>query len=211
MFDSISARYDLVNRVMTLGMDRGWRTATVNSLGLKPGSLVLDVACGTGDLCRQLAKSRYRAIGFDISEGMLAHAKTAAPLVLADALALPVSGGAADGVTCGFALRNVADLGRLIEELARVLRPGGRLAVLETAQPDNALLRAGHRLYFHRMVPLIGGLISDREAYSYLPKSSAYLPDPAELLRMFAQRGFPDVSRRPFGLGAAQLITGTRS
>ena len=107
---------------------------------------------------------------------MLLAARTEAPLVEADILRLPVRDASADGATCGFALRNVVSLGDLFAELARVLRPGGRVALLETAEPDARLLRLGHRLYFRNVVPAIGGLLSDREAYSYLPRSTAYLP-----------------------------------
>jgi demethylmenaquinone methyltransferase / 2-methoxy-6-polyprenyl-1,4-benzoquinol methylase len=210
MFDAIAPRYDLVNRVMTFGMDTGWRRKTVESLGLAPGSLVLDVACGTGDLCRELQKARLRAVGIDMSTGMLAAARTSAPLVLADALALPVANGDADGITCGFALRNVTDLTELFGEFARVTRSGGRIALLEVAEPNARVLRLGHRIYFHRVVPLIGGVISDRRAYSYLPRSAAYMPPPAELLGMIADAGFHLVRRELLGLGAAQLITGTR-
>lgn len=211
MFDAIAPRYDLVNRVMTFGMDLGWRRRTVAGLGLPPGSLVLDVACGTGDFCRELQAAGHRAAGFDLSAGMLAAARTSAPLVLADALALPVRSGSADGATCGFALRNVASLERLLAELARVVRPGGRIGLLEVAQPDSRLLRLGHRLYFHRVVPLIGGLLSDREAYRYLPRSTAYLPPNPRLIEMLQEAGLPDARSRLLSLGAAQMITGTRA
>lgn len=210
MFDTIAPRYDLVNRVMTFGMDSGWRRLTVSSLGLEPGGVVLDVACGTGDLCRELQRNKFRAIGFDLSPGMLAAARTSAPLVLADALRLPVPDGHADGVTCGFALRNVESVPALLDEFARVLRPGGRIALLETAEPSSPLLRVGHKLYFHRVVPMIGGLLSDRSAYSYLPRSTAYLPPPQQLLQLVRDRGFERVQRTMVGLGAAQLINGTR-
>ena len=211
MFDAIAPRYDLVNRVMTFGMDTGWRRTTVGSLGLPDGSLVLDVACGTGDLCRELRKAHLRAVGFDLSAGMLGAARTSAPLVLADALNLPVPDRSADGVTCGFALRNVKSLEQLFEEFARVLRAGGRIALLETAEPNARVLKLGHRIYFHRVVPLIGGLLSDRKAYTYLPRSTAYLPPTPELLDLLRSAGFDDVDRKVLGLGAAQLITGTRS
>jgi demethylmenaquinone methyltransferase/2-methoxy-6-polyprenyl-1,4-benzoquinol methylase len=210
MFDAIAPRYDLVNRVMTFGMDTGWRRQTVRSLGLPDGSLVLDVACGTGDLCRELRKARLRTVGFDLSSGMLASARTTAPLVLADALNLPVADGSADGVTCGFALRNVKSLEQLFEEFARVLRPGGRIGLLEVAEPNARVLKLGHRMYFHKVVPLIGGLISDRKAYTYLPRSTAYLPPTPELLDMLRSAGFDAVERKILGLGAAQLITGIR-
>ena len=211
MFDAIAPRYDLVNRVMTFGMDRGWRRRTVERLRLLPGSLVFDVACGTGDLCKELRKARLLTVGFDMSSGMLEAARTSAPLVLADALTLPVRDGSADGITCGFALRNVESLASLLQEFARVLRPGGRVGLLEVAEPRSPILKVGHRLYFHRVVPIIGGLISDRSAYSYLPRSTAYLPPPERLLQMLEEVGFSKIDRELLGLGAAQLITGTRS
>src|SRR5215212_5503607 len=123
LFDTISPRYDLVNRVMTLGMDGGWRRRTVRELHLPGRSLILDVACGTGDLCRELESSGYRAVGIDFSHGMLTAARTSAPLVEADILRLPVGDDRIDGVTCGFALRNVVSLEAFFGELARVVRP----------------------------------------------------------------------------------------
>ena len=210
MFDAIAPRYDLVNRVMTLRMDVGWRRATVRSLGLPAGSLVVDVAAGTGDLCRQLQAAGYAPVGVDLSWGMLAHARTTAPLVQVDALRLPLPGRSVEGATCGFALRNVADLLAFLAELARVIRPGGRLALLEVAQPDNRLLRRGHALYFNEVMPRLGALLSDGSAYNYLRRSVAYLPAPAELLELLRAAGFPDVERRPLSLGIAQLLTATR-
>lgn len=211
MFDSIAPRYDFVNRVMTFGLDIGWRRRAVGELKLQRNALVLDVACGTGDFCRELRKAGLMAIGVDFSWGMLAAARTSAPLIQADALALPLAQGSLDGITCGFALRNVDDIGALFEAFARSLRPGGRVALLEVAEPERALLRAGHRLYFNKVVPLIGGLLSDRSAYRYLPASTAYLPPTAELLAQLAEAGFVDVRRTLVALGAAQLVTGTRS
>jgi len=211
MFDGIARRYDLLNRTLTFGMDVGWRRRTVRSLELPGGSLVLDLACGTGDLCRALRAAGLRAAGFDFSLGMLSAARTRAPLVQADVLAMPVADAAADGVTCGFALRNVVDLDALFAEVARVLRPGGRLAVLEVAEPANPILRAGHAVYFRRVVPAVGGILSDRRAYRYLPRSVAYLPAPTELLAMLRRAGFPDVRRVALSGGIAQLLVGTRA
>jgi len=211
MFDAIAARYDLVNRVMTFGMDVGWRRRTVAALRLPGGARVADLACGTGDLCSELTGSGYRAIGFDFSHGMLANATTESPLVQADVLALPVPDGGLDGATCGFALRNVADLAAFFAEVARVVRPGGRAAFLETGQPDGRVLRAGHRVYFGKVVPLIGGALSNRQAYSYLPRSMAYLPRPDELVAMLRAAGFGEVARTTLAGGAAQLLVGTRA
>jgi demethylmenaquinone methyltransferase / 2-methoxy-6-polyprenyl-1,4-benzoquinol methylase len=211
MFDAIAPRYDLVNRVMTFRMDVGWRRRTVAALALPAHSRVLDLACGTGDLCRELEAADLRPVGLDLSFGMLASARTTAPLVQADALALPVPDASADGVTCGFALRNLVALKPFLQELARVIRPGGRLALLEVATPSNALLRWGHGVYFGKVVPLVGGLLSDPAAYRYLPRSVAYLPEPDGLLDLLHDAGFDDAARRTFSGGIAQLLTGTRS
>jgi demethylmenaquinone methyltransferase / 2-methoxy-6-polyprenyl-1,4-benzoquinol methylase len=211
MFDAIAPRYDLVNRIMTFRMDVGWRRKTVAALGLEPGGVVLDLACGTGDLCRVLQAAGLRPVGMDLSFGMLAAARTTAPLVQADALALPVPPGSVDGVTCGFALRNLAALGPFFAELARVVRPGGRIALLEVAVPSNPIMRWGHGVYFGKVVPLIGGLLSDPAAYRYLPKSVAYLPEPGKMLEMLGDAGFHDVERRMLSGGIAQLLTGTRT
>ncbi len=210
MFDSIAPRYDLVNRVMTFGMDVGWRRKAVRSLApsLEPGALVLDLACGTGDLVRALAAAGYRAIGVDLSMGMLARARCAAPLVLGDAGRLPLADASVDGAVSGFALRNFVALPPVLEELARVVRPAGRIALLEVASPSGRLLRAGHGVYFNRVVPLIGGVLSDRDAYRYLPASVAYLPP--DLPGAVAAAGFGAVSRQLLSGGIAQLIVATR-
>ena len=210
MFDAIAPRYDLVNRIMTFRLDVRWRKQTVRSLGLPTGAVVLDLACGTGDLCRELAKGGYRPIGADLSFGMLAAARTDAPLLQADALRLPSPDGRVDGVTCGFALRNFIDLGAFLDELGRVVRPGGRIALLEVAEPENRVLRRGHAFYFGKIVPRIGGLLSDGDAYRYLPQSVAYLPDPADLVALVRRAGFADAERRLLSGGIAQLLVGTR-
>lgn len=211
MFDAIAPRYDLVNRVMTFRLDVGWRRRAVGSLALGPGSRVVDLACGTGDLCRELGCAGLAPVGIDLSLGMLAAARTGAPLVQGDALTLPLRAGALDGATCGFALRNLLALPPFLSELARVLRPGGRIALLEVATPPNRILRWGHRAYFGKVVPLIGGLLSDASAYRYLPRSVAYLPAPGDLRRMIADAGFVDVDRRLLSGGVAQLILATRA
>jgi demethylmenaquinone methyltransferase/2-methoxy-6-polyprenyl-1,4-benzoquinol methylase len=210
MFDAIAPRYDLVNRLMTFRMDVGWRVRTVRALGLSGGSRVIDVACGTGDLCRELSAAGHRAVGVDLSFGMLAHARTAVPLVQADGLRLPFADGVLDGAVSGFALRNVVDLGSLFGELARVVRPGGRVALLEVAQPSNPVMRWGHGVYFGRVVPRIGALLSDAAAYRYLPQSVAYLPDADGLVALLSGAGFAGVERRLLSGGIAQLLTGTR-
>ncbi len=210
MFDAIAPRYDLVNRIMTFRMDVRWRRHTVRTLGLPANSTVVDLACGTGDLCRELASQGLAPIGVDLSFGMLAAARTTAPLAHGDALRLPFPAASTAGVTCGFALRNFEALPPFFAELARIVRPGGRIALLEVAEPPNRVLRFGHGVYFGKVVPLVGGLLSDPAAYRYLPRSVAYLPDPGLMLGQLAAAGFVDVERRLLSVGIAQLINATR-
>ncbi len=211
MFDRIAPRYDLVNRVMTFGLDTSWRRAAVASLRLAPGAVVLDLACGTGDLGRLARRRGYRTIGVDLSWGMLANHRGGQPVAQADAARLPLFDGSVDGVVCGYALRNLADLPACLAEVARVTRPGGRVALLEVATPSGALLRAGHRWWFGTVVPVLGSLLSDADAYRYLPRSVAYLPGEAELRRLLNAAGFTTVARRPLHRGLSQLLTATRS
>jgi demethylmenaquinone methyltransferase / 2-methoxy-6-polyprenyl-1,4-benzoquinol methylase len=213
MFDTIAPRYDRLNRILTLGLDVSWRRAAVRELALVRNARVLDIACGTGDFCREIVKQGGVAVGLDRSSGMLSAAPqidgVRVPLVRGDGLFLPARDHAFDGVTCGFALRNVVALDPLFAECARVLKPGGRVALLEVAEPENAIVRAGHTVYFRHVVPFIGGLLSDRAAYRYLPDSTAYLPPPGELMQRLAAAGFVNVTRRLLGFGAAQLLCGT--
>ncbi|MEM9036217.1 MAG: ubiquinone/menaquinone biosynthesis methyltransferase [Actinomycetota bacterium] len=211
MFDDIAPRYDLVNRVMTFRLDTRWRRRAVLDLQLPPGSTVLDLACGTGDLCDDLRAGGHVPIGMDFSFGMLSNARTSEPLAQADALGLPVPDGGVDGVICGFALRNFTDLSAFFAECARVIRPRGRVALLDAAEPENRVLRFGHGIYFGTVVPRIGATLSKASAYRYLPKSLAYLPEGPELTAMLRDAGFPDAERRLLFGGAAQLLTGTRS
>lgn len=210
MFDKIAPRYELVNRLMTFGLDAGWRRRAVRELHLDPGERVVDLGCGTGDLCRVLGRAGLRAVGVDMAAGMLARAHTAALLVRADALQLPLGDASVDGAVSGFALRNVVDIGACFREAARVIRPGGRAVFLEVSEPPRPIVRWAHALYFRRIVPMVGGLLSDRSAYRYLPASTAYLPPPEELLRLMAEVGFVRCRRVQLGMGAAQLLIGTR-
>jgi demethylmenaquinone methyltransferase/2-methoxy-6-polyprenyl-1,4-benzoquinol methylase len=211
MFDTIAPSYDRVNRLMTFGLDRRWRRHTVAALGLPAGATVIDLACGTGDLCVELGRAELAALGVDLSAGMLGAARTVAPLVRADVARLPLGDGSVDGATCGFALRNLVSLEVFLAELARVVRPGGRIALLEVAEPSNPALRLGHRLYFTEVVPRLGAALSDGAAYRYLPRSVAYLPPPASLVAMLATAGFPDARRQMLTGGVVQLLVGTRS
>jgi demethylmenaquinone methyltransferase/2-methoxy-6-polyprenyl-1,4-benzoquinol methylase len=170
MFDRIAPRYDLVNRIMSFGLDMRWRRQSVRRLAVPFGSTVLDIASGTGDYCRLLQAAGHQPIGVDMSLGMLENARTQAPLVQADALNLPFGDGSVDGITCGFALRNFVALPPFFAEIARVTRTNGRIALLDASQPSSAILRFGHSIYFGRVLPKIGGLLSDPAAYKYLPK-----------------------------------------
>ncbi len=211
MFDSIAPRYDLVNRIMTFGLDIRWRRRAVRDLNLPAHATVIDLACGTGDFCRVLQKASYLPIGFDISYGMLTAAHTDAPLVHGDILHLPIPATSVDGATCGYALRNVVDLDAFFAELARTVRPGGRISLLDVSEPPNRIIRFGHKIYFGKIVPFIGGLLSDRKAYAYLPRSVAYLPQPSEMVRMLTSQGFDDVKHAQLTVGLSQLLTATRS
>ena len=210
MFDRVAPSYDRLNRLISLGQDRRWRRHAIDALAARPGDRVLDLACGTGDLCRELAAAGCRPVGFDLSPGMLEHARVVAPLVLADALQLPLPDATADGITCGFALRNFTDLSAFARECVRVLRPGGRVSLLDAAEPTGTFTRFGHSIWFRHAVPRIGGLLGDGAAYRYLPASTAYLPDPIAIVNLFTDAGLADVRRRTFTGGAVQLITGRR-
>jgi demethylmenaquinone methyltransferase/2-methoxy-6-polyprenyl-1,4-benzoquinol methylase len=211
MFDAIAPRYDLVNRIMTFRLDVRWRRRTVRDLALAQGSTVLDLAAGTGDLCIDLREAGLTPISVDLSYGMLAADRSGAPRVQADILRLPVPDGSVDGVTCGFALRNLTDLGTFFDELARVVRPGGRIALLDVGVPRNKLIRFGNNIYFGKIVPRIGALLSDGAAYRYLPKSVAYLPEPGEMVAMLRRAGFGDASHHLLSGGLTQQLLGTRA
>lgn len=210
MFDAIAPRYDLVNRVMTFRLDVRWRRRTVRDLDLAPGAVVLDLAAGTGDLCIELREAGMWPISVDLSYGMLAADRSGAPRVQADILRLPVGDAAADGVTCGFALRNLVDLEAFFAELARVVRPGGRIALLDVGVPRNRLIRFGNEIYFGRIVPRIGALLSDRAAYRYLPKSVAYLPASPVMVETLRTTGFGDATHHLLSGGLTQLLLATR-
>jgi demethylmenaquinone methyltransferase/2-methoxy-6-polyprenyl-1,4-benzoquinol methylase len=210
MFDAIAGRYELVNGIVSLGMDRGWRRRCIDALDLPVGSAVLDVACGTGDLCRELDRRLIRPVGLDLSAGMLAHARVPGPLVLADALTSPFQVASFDGAVSAFALRNVTNLGLLFVELARVVRAGGRISLLDLAEPKAPVLAFGHRLWTNYAVPFVGSALSDRAAYQYLPRSFAYLPPAVQVVGLLEQAGFIAVEHELLSGGISQLYTATR-
>jgi len=211
MFDAIASRYELVNKLMTFGLDGQWRRRAVSDLRLSRNSVVLDVAAGTGDLTRELHRQGQRAIATDLSYNMLHAGRAVRQRVQADALRLPFRSASFDGVTCGYALRNFTDLPATFAEMARVLRPGGRLSLLEVAEPASGLFRTGFRLWFHKVVPFIGSLVSDRAAYHYLPASTAYLPPSPEISAMLNRAGFSSVNNRRVMGGLSQQFLATRT
>lgn len=210
MFDAIAPRYDMVNRIMTFRLDTRWRKLAVRKLALSKGARVLDLASGTGDLCVDLRKAGLIPLSFDMSFGMLAADHSKAPRVQADILQLPIATQSVDGVTCGFALRNLVDLNVFFHEIARVTKSGGRIALLDVSTPTNPLIRWGNSVYFGKVVPRIGGLLSNRAAYNYLPKSVAYLPSPEQLVTMLQNAGFEHVRHEQLSGGLTQLMHATK-
>ena len=213
MFDRIASRYDLLNRTLTLGLDQRWRRMALDLIGVGSGDRVVDLACGTGDLAELAVARGARVVGVDFASEMLRESRrrgVGANLLQADAEALPLPEGWATAATCGFALRNFVRLPEIFSELARVLEPGGRIAFLEVDRPRAKWIRAGHAIYFDRFVPVIGGLLSDRAAYAYLPKSTVYLPPTPELLALLEDSGFEQVRHRSLMMGAIQMVTGIR-
>jgi demethylmenaquinone methyltransferase/2-methoxy-6-polyprenyl-1,4-benzoquinol methylase len=210
MFDRIAPVYDLMNRVMTAGLDRRWRRITVEQ-AVRLGDRVLDACCGTGDLA--IAARRHGAgavVGLDFSEQMLERARRKDDTIewlQGDVLALPFEDASFDSATVGFGIRNVDDLEAGLRELRRVLRGGGRLAILEITTPRGALAPF-YRVWFDRVVPLLGRVLPGGDAYTYLPASVRRFPVPEELSRLLESSGFDDVRFRVFAGGIVALHVG---
>lgn len=216
MFDRLAPGYDRMNRLMTARMDSGWRESLVERLRVEDGDRLLDLACGTGDFAALARERTPNVVALDFSGEMLRAARGRdlfpVELVQGDALRLPLSNGSMSVAVCGFALRNFVAIPPVLAELARVLEPGGRLGLLEIDRPTNPAVRMAHALYFERLVPRLGGLVSgDRRAYQYLPQSAAYLPEKRELAAMLHAAGFRQLRKRTHAFGAAQSITAIRA
>jgi len=212
MFDRIAPVYDAMNRVMTAGLDRSWRRLTVEAV-VQPGDRVLDACCGTGDLAVAAEREGGIVTGLDFSPRMLERARKKSETVTwieGDLLELPFEDGSFDAATVGFGVRNVADLEAGLAELQRVLRPGGRLAILEITQP-RGVLRPFFSLWFERIVPLLGKVLPGGKAYTYLPASVRRFPGAEELAALLEQRGFEQVRFRLLGGTIVALHTGVRT
>jgi len=215
MFDAISPKYDLLNRLFSLGIDQGWRRKVVRMLGAEPVDHLLDVATGTADLAIMAAPKAQRVTGIDISEGMLSYGRVKVTkrqlekkvtLQQADSTALPFEDATFDAVTVAFGVRNFDDLQRGLAEMIRVLKPNGRLFVLEFSKPLHTPMRQLFRFYFHRVMPLIGRTVSkDSEAYTYLPKSVDAFPEGSAFVKMLKDAGAKEATAQPLTGGIATL------
>ena len=221
MFDRVAGRYDALNSVMTAGLHHRWRERAAVRTGLGPGDSALDICCGTGDLALELAKlvaPGGHVVGCDFSEPMLdlAREKVAARgaegvrFEWADALELPYDSERFDAVTVGFGVRNLADLDRGLREMARALKPGGRAVILEITTPTRPPLSLFYSLWFDRIVPLLGALSSDPEAYSYLPESVRSFPSPRGLAEKMDSAGFEQIRYTVLAGGIIAIHSGVR-
>jgi demethylmenaquinone methyltransferase/2-methoxy-6-polyprenyl-1,4-benzoquinol methylase len=221
MFDAIAPRYDLLNRLLSVGIDRRWRAAAIRSLRLTGTETVLDVCTGTADVALEARRAgAARVLGIDFARAMLvlgarkvaaAGEATRIPLVHADAMRIPVADGAVDAVTVAFGIRNVERPEAACAEMARVLRQGGRLAILEFGVPRLPGIRPLYLWYFRRVLPLIGRLISGHSgAYTYLPASVGAFPPPEEFMAMLRATGFTATTAQPLTFGIVYLYTAAR-
>jgi len=209
MFDRIAPVYDAMNRLMTAGLDRRWRREAAEAV-VRPGDRVLDACCGTGDLAVAAARAGGNVTGVDFSRPMLERARRKAPeieWIEGDVLALPFAEGSFDAATVGFGVRNLSELDRGLRELRRVLRPGGRVAILEITRPRGMLARF-YRLWFDGVIPLAGKLLPGGSAYTYLPASVRRFPDPPGLAQLMDESGFGEIRWRLFAGGIVALHTG---
>lgn len=217
MFDTIAGRYDLLNRLMSMGLDQGWRRKAVASLNLGPNARVLDLATGTADLAIRIANTHTDAdvIGIDPSEGMLSVGRDKVKelgldgrvdLQVGDAQALPLADDSVDGVTIAFGIRNVPDRVQGLREMARVVRPGGRIAVLELSAPRRGPVAWAVRFQIRYIVPFIGRLLSGADAYGYLRDSVEAFPAPDEFAAIIESAGLTMVKTHRLGFGACALF-----
>jgi demethylmenaquinone methyltransferase/2-methoxy-6-polyprenyl-1,4-benzoquinol methylase len=213
MFDQVAVRYDLINRLLSFGLDRRWRRAAAAAVSPTTGP-VLDLGCGTGDLGRLLSGSA-RVVGIDLSHSMLVAARTKAgarlSLVEGSAFALPFADATFDAAVSGFVLRNLEDLPAAFAELARVVAPGGRIGLVDITEPPRPALRRLFDAYFGVAAPALGRLAGRRDAYRYLARSLAQLPPPPQVCGLLEAAGFQPADARPLTGGMVTLFTGMRA
>lgn len=222
MFDRIAPRYDLLNRVLSLGIDRRWRRFAVKQLSIPENGKVLDIATGTGDVALEIGRqtdASVKIVGSDFTQGMLVLGRdkiAQSPyrdrilLVNAPCESMPHPDSVFDGITIAFGIRNVVDRSKGLQEMVRVLKPGGRAVILEFATPRNRVFRALYFFYFLRVLPWLGGLISQKSAYQYLPDSVLAFPDRGEFSKMMIDAGFADIKIYDLTGGIAAVHVGTR-
>jgi demethylmenaquinone methyltransferase / 2-methoxy-6-polyprenyl-1,4-benzoquinol methylase len=216
MFDRIAGFYDVMNTVMTAGLHHRWRARAADLAALAPGGSALDVACGTGDLAIELARrvgADGEVIGSDFAQEMLERARAKAPALLwewGNALDLPYASNRFDAATVGFGARNFSDLDRGLAEMARVVKPGGRVVVLEITTPRKPPLSTFYSLWFDRIVPLIGRITGEDEAYTYLPNSVKRFPGPAGLAAAMERAGLRQIRWILTAGGIIALHVGTK-
>ena len=213
MFDRIARRYDLLNDLLSFGLDRWWRRAAARAVLAGPGDLVLDLGCGTGKL-GALMTGRATVVGLDLSHAMLLRVggadRARVLLVQGSAFRLPFADARFDAAVSGFLLRNLNDLGASFAELARAVRAGGTVALVDITEPPGPLLRRFFDAYFRVAAPALGAAVGRRDAYSYLVRSLAHLPPPREVSAVLSRAGFEGCRARPLSGGIATLFTGTR-
>ncbi|MDP7287795.1 MAG: bifunctional demethylmenaquinone methyltransferase/2-methoxy-6-polyprenyl-1,4-benzoquinol methylase UbiE [Phycisphaerae bacterium] len=221
MFDQIAKRYDLMNKMISLGLDRYWRRKAVAAVAPRSGRIFLDVGCGTGDVALEIARQgrQARVVGVDPAEAMLVLARDkAASAGMADRLIFRPADITSpdaefpeapfDGVTCSFCIRNITDRDAALERMLDVLRPGGRVVILELTRPEHAMARLGHKLYNRWFVPLVGRFLSRANAYQYLVKSIEYFPRPRAICDAMTAAGFQNVEQTKLSAGVVTLFTG---
>ena len=217
MFDAIARRYDVMNRLISLGQDRRWRRRAVDALGVAPGGCYLDIGTGTGDLCVEILRREpaARVTGIDPAEGMLAIARDnlrraggSAALEVGDALALPYADRSFDGAISAFVIRNVEDRVQALREMRRVVRPNGTIVILELTVPRGRIMRLLHRLFGVTLLPLAARALSNKEAYRYLVKSVREFPAPDQFIGLMRQAGIREPACTPLSGGIVTVFAG---
>lgn len=221
MFDDIAPKYDFLNHTLTMGIDRIWRRKAIRIANENKPQSILDVACGTGDFSiLEAKKTSAKVTAIDISQGMLDIAVKKAEkeellngieFIKADSLCMPFSDNTFDAVTVGFGVRNFADIPKGLSEILRVLKPGGRLVVLELSEPPNPVIKAGYSFYFHKVLPWWGNVISkNKAAYKYLPKSVDNFPYGERFVTLMKEAGYKNTKLKWLTLGLCAIYTGEK-